>query len=340
MSRLLLGLTLVAVALACAGGPRAAAPTSADLLRLYQPVLLFHPDEEWPPEAVETYLRAARVERQAAPGRWMAIPQPLPTSTAGCTVSPCYRLDLPCSLRGGVACYRNLKGQRDWSHPVVYATATTVPPSAPAPPGFTRPPQLLLHYWLFYAFDDWRSLHDRLWQAHEGDWESVAVGLDASDRPLFAAYSEHCSGTVLPWRAVTKRAATHPVSYVALGSHANWFGTATSNTRFAECLKGVTGGGSLASHLITLAQEQVTDRMGTAHAIGPAGLAGVTPAPLVQPPAPPVAWPRFPGRWGEGQILWLGSKPRSWLTVSQGYGPSTPHWQATSVSASWHPATG
>jgi hypothetical protein len=332
-----LALLVSSAALLAGAAPHAAVP--ADLLKLYEPVLLFHPDEEWPPEAVETYLRAARVERQVTQGRWTIVAPPLPTSTSGCLLTPCFRLNLPCSLRGGVGCYRQMTEQRDWAHPTIYATVTAVPSTAAPPPGFTRPPKLLLHYWLFYAFDDWRSAHDRLWQAHEGDWESIAVGLGANDEPVFAAYSEHCSGTIEPWRAVTKRATTHPVAYVALGSHANWFSASAGNTRFTECLKGVTGtAASDASRLIAIAQERITDRMGTAHAIGPAGLSGVTGATLAQPP--PAGWSRFPGRWGEGQILWLGSKPHSLTTVSQGYGPSTPHWQATTVSATWHPATG
>ena len=112
-------------------------------------------------------------------------------------------------------------------------------PSPPAPlPHPARPSDqpLLLHYWLFYAVDDWHSLHNRLWQTHEGDWESITVGLDAFHKPLFAAYSEHCSGTVSPWRAVTVRGGTHTVAYVALGSHANWFSSTASDTRFTECL--------------------------------------------------------------------------------------------------------
>ena len=64
------------------------------------------------------------------------------------------------------------------------------------------------------------------------------------------------------------------------------------------------------------------------------------PLTLVQLRTTTTDWARFPGRWGEGQLLWLGSKPRSFLTVSQGYGPGTPNWFATTVGASWHPATG
>jgi len=332
---------LVAV-LALAGASRleAAAPTPSDLLRTYEPVLLFHPDEEWAPEPVESYLGLALVERQSPRGVWAAVAPPLPTSTVGCTLSPCFRLDLPCALRSGVACYvRELEA--DWQHPVVYGRVVPVPAGTPPPPGFTTPPKLLVHYWLFYALDDWRSARKRLWQTHEGDWESITVGLGATGAPLFAAYSEHCSGTVQPWRAVTKRATTHPVAYVALGSHANWFSPAATNTRFTECLKGVAGSAaSKAKRLVALAQEQIVDRMGAAHPLGPPGLPGVTPLELRELDPAATDWARFPGRWGEGQILWLGSKPRSLTTVSQGYGPSTPRWNAATVSAGWHPATG
>jgi hypothetical protein len=219
---------------------------------------------------------------------------------------------------------------------------TPVPGSAAPPPGFTERPRYLVHYWLFYAFDDWHSAHDRLWQTHEGDWESITVGIGVDGAPQFAAYSEHCSGTIRPWKAVTIRGGTHPVAYVALGSHANWFSSATAKTGFGECIKGgITGAAATkAARLVRLAQESIVDRMGTAHATGPAGMPGVTALQVVELKPAATAWARFPGRWGEGQILWLGSRPRSLTTVTQGYGPGTPRWNATTVSASWHPATG
>jgi hypothetical protein len=335
-------LVLVVLAFVAGRGADPAAAAPGDLLRRYEPVLLFHPDEEWAPEAVESYLRVARVERQAVKGSWTAVPPPLPTSNLGCTLTPCLRLNLPCVLRNGVGCYREqLEPQTNWEHPVVYGTAAQVPANAPPPPGIATPARLLLHYWLFYPFDDWRSAHGRLWQAHEGDWESITVGLGANDAPVFAAYSEHCSGTVEPWSNVTRRALTHPVAYVALGSHANWFSASAANTRFGECIKGgLTGAAATkASRLVTLAQEKIVDRMGAAHPLGPAGLSGVTPLELVRLQPAATSWARFPGRWGEGQILWFGSKPRSLTSVSQGYGPGTPHWFAASVAASWHPAS-
>ena len=342
MVRWLVGLGLLC-AVATAGVSARAAPVDpATLLQTYEPVLLFHPDEDWAPEVVESYLKLAKVERQVTKGAWSTVPPPLPTSSAGCTLTPCLRLNLPCKLRDRYHCYAQLAPQTtDWKHPVVYGTVATVPPTAKPPPGFIAPARYLVHYWFFYAFDNWHSAHKRLWQTHEGDWESIAVGVSSDGTPQFAAYSEHCSGTVEPWQAVSKRGGTHPVAYVALGSHANWFSQTASITRFTECLKGVAGSAaSKVGRLVQLAQEQIVDRMGSAHPLGPAGLPGVLPLALVQLKTATTAWARFPGRWGEGQILWLGSKPRSFLTVSQGYGPGTPNWFATTVGASWHPATG
>jgi hypothetical protein len=55
---------------------------------------------------------------------------------------------------------------------------------------------------------------------------------------------------------------------------------------------------------------------------------------VLDPAAEP--WMHFPRRWSEGQLLWLGSKPRSYTSVSQGAGPATPNWSSTSVSSLWH----
>jgi hypothetical protein len=319
-------LALLALCVVCVGArPAAGAPT--DLLQTYAPVLYFHASENWAPEKTEAFLGDARVEKQASQGTWRTFGGPLPTSTAGCTSTPCYRLNLPCPLHGGVACYLKIPVRAtQWQHPVVYgrviATAT----------GY------LVRYWLFYEFDDWHSLRSRLWQAHEGDWESISVGVDKSGAPQFAAYSQHCSGTVRSWATVEKRGGTHPVAYVALGSHANYFTNQPSSTRFSECFKqGLTGkAGAVATRIIDLAQEKIVDRTGTAHPLGPAGLAGVTPLTLVALDPAAVAWARFPGRWSEGQLLWFGTVPRSFTSVSQGYGPATPHWSSTSIPSLWH----
>jgi hypothetical protein len=316
---------------------RSADPDPEALLRQYQPVLYFHPEEDWAPEPVESFLSRARIERQVASGSWTGVAGPPPTSTRGCAFTPCYRFNLPCALKGGDACYERSAAviPRD---PVIYGRVLDVPAGTPPPAGFAEPTRYLVRYWVFYEFDDWRSPHERLWQAHEGDWETISIAISATGTPQFAAYSQHCSGTVRPWSGVTKRGGTHPVSYVALGSHANYFTKTTSSTKFSECLRKYLSRPELstATRLIQIAQDRIVDRTGTARPLGPDDVSGVEPLELValEPPLP--AWARFPGRWSEGQLLWVGRVPRSFTSRREGLGPATPNWNATTVSSLWH----
>lgn len=322
--RLLAIFGLLSAVIAAATSSAATTPPP-DLLKTFEPVLLFSASEHWAPESVDRFLADARVEKQVPPGRWQDQPaRPLPASNLGCTDSPCYRFDLPCPLHGGVACYLRM-GVRagQWRRSVIYGRVVA------SPTGY------LVRYWLFYEFDDWHSLHSRLWQAHEGDWESITVAVGSNGEPQFAAYSEHCSGTVRSWTSVSKRGGTHPVVYVALGSHANYFTDTPSSTRFTECLKSGFGSAGV-TRIAQLAQEKILDRAGTAHPLGPTGLPGVTPLELVELTPQSLEWAHFPGRWSEGQLLWLGTNPRSYTSVSQGGGPATPNWSSTAISSLWH----
>lgn len=86
----------------------------------------------------------------------------------------------------------------------------------------------VVQYWIFYYFNDWRNLH-------EGDWELVQLCfpghtakelLERGEQPVLAAYSQHQAGQKMSWsdiRANGLVAGTHPVVYVAQGSHANYF---------------------------------------------------------------------------------------------------------------------
>jgi hypothetical protein len=101
------------------------------------------------------------------------------------------------------------------------------------PPGDHAPDYrglIAIDYWFIYLYNDWKSVH-------EGDWEHIVVvvkeAADPQGQPeaIACAYSVHDIGYRLPWRDVEKaddqgeRAdqGTHPVVYVANGSHANYF---------------------------------------------------------------------------------------------------------------------
>jgi beta propeller repeat protein len=72
-----------------------------------------------------------------------------------------------------------------------------------------------LQYWIPYYFNNFGNYH-------EGDWEMVQIDLDASFRPLGAAFSQHADSVKRSWEYVDHRE-THPVCFVGRGSHANYF---------------------------------------------------------------------------------------------------------------------
>jgi hypothetical protein len=84
----------------------------------------------------------------------------------------------------------------------------------------------ILQYHFFYAFNDWRLAANGM-NHHEGDWEMVAVYLKNAS-PYAILLSQHGAGNIEKWETVIKamdrqgNETTHPVVYVALGSHANY----------------------------------------------------------------------------------------------------------------------
>jgi hypothetical protein len=84
----------------------------------------------------------------------------------------------------------------------------------------------IIQYHFFYAFNDWRLAANGM-NHHEGDWELVAVYLKGDD-PYAMSFSQHDAGGLEHWKDVRKvvdsqgNTSTHPIVYVALGSHANY----------------------------------------------------------------------------------------------------------------------
>jgi len=85
---------------------------------------------------------------------------------------------------------------------------------------------MILQYHYFYAFNDWRLAANGI-NHHEGDWEMVAIYL-RHDAPYSVLFSQHGSGAMKLWKDVRRvkdkdgNETTHPLIYVALGSHANY----------------------------------------------------------------------------------------------------------------------
>jgi len=87
---------------------------------------------------------------------------------------------------------------------------------------------IVLQYWLFYSFNDWRSNFFGA-NDHEADWEKVFVYLSESESgeilPEWVAYSAHEeAGDRLRRRwddPELEKIGEHPVVYVCAGSHAS-----------------------------------------------------------------------------------------------------------------------
>jgi hypothetical protein len=299
--------------------PAQAGASPDQLLARYQPVAVLDPVEPFQPVAVNGFLAAARLEQRSPSGTWIdsGLPtSPLPTmDPIGCTgtaSSACWRLDLPgCTVAVGVAsiaCYQELVRAHPGPH-VVY--------------GAVLRSRIALQYWYWYWADFWsgtRPATDYVWQAHEGDWEVVSVILARSGKPLLVGYSQHGCGKRRAWNAVPKwRRTTHPIAYVALGSHANYFSAGIDQLDLRQqCYPPV--GAAILRHFLP----EVLEYTGHGARFGPR-LRGVTPASIVRIAPSSPQWMAFHGYWDETNLF---HAPDPIGTREAGPGPAGPRFHA------------
>lgn len=253
-------------------------PDLEGLIEDYRPVLYFHPDEIFRPQPVDVLLQTARLRQIRG-----ALPDANVLSTISLARLPAYRdisfyLDVWLGDEGSSDA-RNYSALRDY-----YVKALS--PWAGGPPIVTYAHavaneangHITLQYWFFYFYNDW-------FNKHEGDWEMIQVMLDRAGQPQWAVYSQHQGGTRRRWQEVPVEDGTHPVVYVALGSHANYF-----------------WGDELFPHGRVVGNSQVTvlDRTGFAGRVMPAVEVLPDHRPDAQEePIAELAWMDYGGRWGE-----------------------------------------
>ena len=265
---------LTVLAMAGAGNAATPPPSPATLLARHSPIVVLHPSERFTPVPVEGFLADSDVKQKQADGSWAAVQGPLPTSGGP------WRLDQRlCNVRDGLLATD------------CYASAEAAHSAAPAVYGatFRKGRRIALQYWLFYPFDAYSPEvppNPQFAQVHEGDWEMVTVILDANGKPLTAGYSRHCGGARRDWAKVERRG-THPVVYVALGSHANYFGPG----RFPQdkrCWPAV------AISIIEQNGKSVVDFVERGRTVRPRVISVSARLP---------EWMAFPGTWGEDRIV-------------------------------------
>ncbi len=216
LRRLLATLALGAIAVvpvAGADNPAPSPPRLLDLLGTYTPIFVMHPAERFRPASVDGYLLDSDLEQKdPATGVWTKIDGPLPAGPSGADLRLNQRL---CNASEGIAaipCY------------AAAAAAHKEIPRRTYSAAFRRGDLTALQYWVFYPYDAYSPTvpAGQIWQVHEGDWESVSVILTKQGTPLWVGLSRHSEGARRAWATVPKRE-THPLVYVALGSHANYF---------------------------------------------------------------------------------------------------------------------
>jgi hypothetical protein len=302
-----IAVSIALVAAALAPGVASATP-DARLLAEYQPVTRFDPQERFLPTSVQSFIGDSDLERPVG-STWVLVdPEPgpgnLPDAGAG------WRLNqdscTSAAPLGGLSCY-GAAWEDEPGAPVVYGHVNRTG-------GL-----IVLQYWYFYYDNVYSYFYppdNRIWQAHEGDWEAVIAVLDADEQPLEIGYSQHCTGEVRSWNDTPRAGGTHPIVHVAAGSHANYFAPGIHPIA-TNCIP--------ANALALLALRGLPPPVDYAFAggasAGPAGVEGlVSPIRKLRSSTP---WLDFPGFWGETEYF-FAIPPLGPGFVPSGNGPVGP----------------
>jgi len=267
-----LALGLVAAAGAVVA-PAAPAATPAQLLARHAPVLVLHPQEPFTPVPVDGFIADSDLLVRAPDGTWQASTASLPSAGRAARLDQrsCRAADGPAAL----GCYAAAE-QAHAAAPTVYGAV------------FRTRDRIALQYWLFYPANVFSltGAAGLFWQSHEGDWEAVTVLLDAREQPLLVGLSEHCGGARRDWARVPRRG-SHPVVFVALGSHSNYFAPGRQPLD-RKCWP------TEALAVYTAYKVPLLDSVARGRTVLP-GVARVTAA------SP--SWMAFAGTWGEDQFV-------------------------------------
>ena len=184
-----------------------ARPTAAKLAlaRTYAPVLRLSAGEPYHPLRLEDYLGVSTVHSGGPPhGRLL---QGHPTLFSLPVVTGKFYVDVSGAEPNSHASrYRSIEQRLRATRPraTVYFRVVRQPAKG----------RVAIEYWFLYLYNDF---FDR----HEADWEGVTVFLNGNN-PLGVSYSAHQGRRWSRWASQATQGGTHPIVYVALGSHANY----------------------------------------------------------------------------------------------------------------------
>ena len=114
--------------------------------------------------------------------------------------------------------------------------------------------RLWLQYWLFYP-DNPQDRGIVRSGRHEGDWEMLQVGLDATERPRVVTFAQHAWRQGCDWGQVVRDGAA-PVAYVAHASHATYPRRGTHDRPWPDPNDETPGDGRRLSPPVTVIAEE------------------------------------------------------------------------------------
>lgn len=270
---LVLGVLLVLCARA------AAAPSAATTLAdTYSPVLKLEPQskpcgagEGYRPTTVDILLANPQVVVRNAAGR-VVKRGPTAKDLSGAPAGD--YIDL-----GGhplsPGCFYEKQFKRWFGHrrPTVYAHVVT---------DSEHPGKLAVQYWFFYTFNDFTNRHEGDWEMAQVDFEAATPEQALKTGPYEVDLAQHAGGERGAWDDDSKltKDGTHPVEYLATGSHAGYFQPKLYLGKGGTAIFGCED------------TRSATER--------------VSLQTVVMPDTPvasgsPFAWLNFAGRWGQKQ---------------------------------------
>ena len=205
---LILAMVLVATCLLVPGSSTAVSLTptqEAELAERYAPTMYFHGGEEVFPVDVSYFITNSDLRESVDETSTLVNEDPSTVNLASYGNSARdYYLDNRLGTvndRGIIDAYKANESTLGYT---VYSHVTT------------DGSRVAVQYWFFYVFN-LGTYND-----HEGDWEMIEVILDGELEPVAVGYSQHDAGQRANWSQVEK-IVDSPVTYVAKGSHANYF---------------------------------------------------------------------------------------------------------------------
>jgi hypothetical protein len=178
------------------------AQTPQELASRFSPILRFTSGEKFYPTSVDYIISISSLKLRASDGTSTTVTDNPAPSNLGSYIGSDLFLDNKLETLDNIAEDYTQKAETIGYHAYVHIVTS----------GSTQ----TIQYWLFYAFNN-GPLNE-----HQGDIEVIQIFLDNSNNPQHALYSQHGAGENAAWTDVEKQD-THPIVYVAQGSHANYF---------------------------------------------------------------------------------------------------------------------